>query len=47
MQKFENSSVEEAYIEIALAFEAPMAAYFNRFVFDASISITASPKSSS
>nr|KAF9074881.1 RNA dependent RNA polymerase-domain-containing protein [Rhodocollybia butyracea] len=30
MRKFENSSVEEADIEIALAFEAPMAAYFNR-----------------
>ncbi|KAF8831581.1 hypothetical protein HHX47_DHR1000493 [Lentinula edodes] len=30
MRKFENSNAEEADIEIALAFETPMAAYFNK-----------------
>ncbi|KAJ3841711.1 RNA dependent RNA polymerase-domain-containing protein [Lentinula raphanica] len=30
MRKFENSNAEEADIEIAEAFETPMAAYFNR-----------------
>ena len=39
MHKFENSKAEEADIEIAQAFEAPMAAYFNKYAFPHSFSV--------